>query len=105
MARRFNARKTFEQELRGQPDFQTGMQDRTRILAVTIEAASPHKTGYFARRVRKRGRYRVALLDPFWHLVEYGSKNNPAYAPVRRAVRALGLRFEDGRADEPGPTA
>jgi len=70
------------------------MGDRAKILAAVIIAAPPHETGYFDRRVRAR-RSRVVLLDPFWHLIEYGSVNNPAYAPVRRSVRAVGLRFED----------
>lgn len=99
----FRRRKAFEKELRGQPEFQAALTQRTTVLAAVIEAASPHKTGYFARRVKDR-RYRVRLEDPFWHLVEYGSINNPPYAPVRRAVRALSLRFVDGRVDEPGPT-
>lgn len=30
--------------------------------------------------------------DPFGHLVEFGSINNPAYAPLRRAALRLGLR-------------
>lgn len=28
------------------------------------------------------------------HIIEWGSRNNPAYAPLRRAVVALGLKFE-----------
>lgn len=37
----------------------------------------------------------VGNEDPFFHLIEWGSVNNPVYAPLRRAARALGLRFED----------
>lgn len=98
----FRPRKTFERELRGQPEFQTALKERTRVLAAVIIAAPPHATGYFDRRVRVRGN-RVVLLDPFWHLIEFGSANNPPYAPVRRAVRALGLRFADAHADSTGP--
>ncbi len=76
------------------------MRDRTKVLAAVVIAAPPHNTGYFDRRVRARG-YRVVLLDPFWHLIEYGSANNPPYAPVRRSVRAVGLRFEDAPTDGP----
>lgn len=35
---------------------------------------------------------------PFAHLVEFGSVHNPPYAPLRRAISALGLRFKPGRA-------
>ena len=31
----------------------------------------------------------------FYHLSEFGSANNPPYAPLRPAVRAAGLRFEE----------
>lgn len=39
----------------------------------------------------------VYSTDPFWHLIEFGSVNNPAYAPMRRAVARHGLNFRDGR--------
>lgn len=29
------------------------------------------------------------------HIIEFGSVNNPAYAPLRRAARQTGLRFEE----------
>lgn len=51
-----------------------------------------HDHGMFKRafHVRKfRGGYRVYNRDPFAHLVEYGSVNNPVYAPMRRALRAV----------------
>lgn len=37
----------------------------------------------------------VYSTDPFWHLIEFGSVNNPPYAPMRRAVLRRGLRFRD----------
>lgn len=30
------------------------------------------------------------------HLIEFGGPRNPAYAPVRKAAVAAGLRFEEG---------
>lgn len=41
---------------------------------------------------------RVTTTDFAWHLIEYGSVNNPAYAPFRTGVERSGLRFHD-----PGP--
>lgn len=35
----------------------------------------------------------VVNRDHGGHLAEWGSKNNPPYSPLRRAVRALGLKF------------
>lgn len=37
----------------------------------------------------------VGNTDIAAHLIEYGSKNNPPYAPLRRGVTAAGLRFAD----------
>ena len=37
----------------------------------------------------------VYTTDIAGHLVEYGSAKNPAYAPLRRAVRAAGLRLDE----------
>lgn len=39
----------------------------------------------------------VTSTDPDAHLVEWGSKNNPAYAPFRKAASALGLRLKTTR--------
>lgn len=52
--------------------------------------------GYFKRRwsvQRYRTWYRVRNDDPFAHLVEFGSRNNRAYAPLRNAIRSMRLRF------------
>lgn len=38
---------------------------------------------------------KVGSTDPFAHLIEYGSVNNPPYAPLRRAVRNLGLKVKE----------
>lgn len=37
----------------------------------------------------------VINTDYAAHLVEFGSKNNPAHAPLRRAVRAAGLHLRE----------
>lgn len=39
----------------------------------------------------------VGSSDPFWHLVEFGSVNNPPYRVLSNAVTAAGLEFEDDR--------
>jgi len=38
---------------------------------------------------------RVTNTDHGGHLVEWGSKNNPPHAPLRRAVQAVGLPFQE----------
>lgn len=41
------------------------------------------------------GRVEVANTDHGAHLDEWGSKNNPPYAPLRRGVEAAGYRLEE----------
>ncbi len=72
----------------------------------TVEAQSAGfaRTRRFSRSIRKnpveRGpngpRLTVHSTDWFAHGIEYGSINNPAYAPFRRAVAALGLKLKGG---------
>lgn len=54
--------------------------------------------GYYKHHFRVRpfrNSFRVWNDDPFAHLVEFGSVHNRAYAPLRTAVRSLGLRFKE----------
>ncbi len=101
MTRNFRPRRTFAKELRGQPEFRAVLAATARELegAIVFFAGTFAETGHYARSVTARGN-RVELRDIAWHIIEYGSVKNPPYAPVRRAVRAAGLRFVDGRTDD-----
>jgi len=90
---RFEPAHGFEPGIRAQGDYRRGMRERAVIAAEFVEAAAPRRTGYYERRIRARGS-RVYAEDPFWHLVEFGSVNSVAYAPLRRGVVAAGLRFD-----------
>lgn len=53
----------------------------------------PMKHGRFKASIRRRKRrtyYRVVSLDPFAHLIEWGSVKNPVYAPFRKTLRRFG---------------
>lgn len=39
--------------------------------------------------------FAVSNVGPMGHLDEWGSVNNPPYAPLRRAVEASGLEFDE----------
>jgi hypothetical protein len=57
-------------------------------------------TGRWMSRVEGSGREVRVQSGTRWrlgHVIEYGSANNRAYAPLRRAVRAMGLKFGEGR--------
>jgi hypothetical protein len=89
---RYRANPAFEAEVRAEEKFQNGMRRRTKEIAAVVQAVSPRHTGYYARHVKARGD-RVVATDPFWHIVEFGSVNNRPYAPLRRGLRAAGVKF------------
>lgn len=41
------------------------------------------------------GMFYVSNTDSGAHIDEYGSVNNPAYSPMRRAVRSAGFRLSE----------
>lgn len=83
----------FEDEVQQQPIHDKGMRSITKKVANAVRMVSPHKTGYYQRRIKAKGQ-RVYAMDVFGHLVEWGSRNNPPYSPLRRGVRAAGLKFK-----------
>lgn len=76
------------------PRGRSGGQYRTsKGGAIIGPFGTPYGHG-FARvsyHVRKfRGGFRVYSRDWYINLIEYGSARNPVYAPMRRAMRAVG---------------
>lgn len=47
-------------------------------------------------RTPRGQRVTVASKDFAAHIIEYGSANNPAYAPFRKVMRRLGYRLRGG---------
>lgn len=92
----FRRNEAWEPAFRKSPDFTRAMVSTSRELAryIKIAAEPSRNTGYYIRKITPLGG-RVWLRDNFWHLVEYGSVNNPPYAPVRRGVLLAGMRFVD----------
>ena len=63
------------------------------------EVIAPEGTGYYKTQFQARPFrrwWRAQNNDPFAHLVEWGSVNNRAYAPMRTAIRAAGVAFKPG---------
>lgn len=74
--------------------------------AVEGQAQRFANTGRFAGSIEVGDVERIAgglsisvyTTDPDGHIVEWGSVNNPPYAPLRKGVASTGLRFrEEGR--------
>ncbi len=86
------------EQLKRQGEYREGLGKISKNLAASIELASPVETGAFQDSIKTfdAGDHRGVMSDdPFAHLVEFGSVNNPPYAPFRRGVRAAGLRLEE----------
>lgn len=94
MSFRFEPNPNFERGIERQPEFQKAMATRAAVVRRAAEELAPYATGYYRKHLRQRGSTVVAA-DPFWHLLEYGSRNNPPYAPLRRAVIEAGLRLDE----------
>lgn len=84
--------------LREDPGIQLVLDGAVQAIEDKAIELAPEHTGYYRKRFSWRRyplRRRLRNTDPFAHLIEWGSANNPAYAPIRKAVRALGLKFKE----------
>lgn len=82
-----------EQTLAASPGIKALEAAAARDVLAKAREAAPQRTGYYARHLVADGN-RVTSTDPFGHIVEWGSRNSPPYAPLRRGVIAAGLRFD-----------
>lgn len=69
------------------------------VIKANAEAIAPEgTTGEYHRSFYVSEEGSVGTLDPFGHLVEWGSVNNAPYATLRRAVTASGLVLDEEEA-------
>lgn len=96
---RFIRNPFFEREMSLDPRYLASLAAEAAKARAAAQAMAPRgATGDFASSLevaRDEIEIVVRSSDPFAHLVEWGSRNNPAYAPLRRGVRAAGLRLEE----------
>lgn len=85
-----------ERELKAQPTYPAFLRFVARYAAEAVQEVSPVHTGYYRRHVGYDGAT-ITSSDPFAHLVEWGSVNNPPYAPMRRGILAAGLRLDQSQ--------
>lgn len=100
MAQVFIPNPGFGKELMAEEEFraQLGKVQGQAVKTLASQLAPRGDTGKTARSfivVDEDGEVRVGNTDPFFHLTEWGSVNNPPYAPLRRAVTAAGLRLAE----------
>lgn len=99
MGRNFKPNPAALTQLRADPAYQRLVRRRANDALTAAEHAAPiGETQDYIHSlsiVEVRGRSYLSSNDFAAHLVEYGSANNPAYAPLRRGVRAAGLDLRE----------
>lgn len=92
------------EQLRVQPQFQVAMRVIAEPVRATAEAFSRAAGGPWMPRKGAKGPAvldltedgaRITLTGHGDHLMEYGSRNNPPHAPLRRSVRTVGLKLTE----------
>jgi len=95
----FRPNRQARAQLARQPEHKAMLREQAERVKDSAERESPiGETGDYIDRfdiVELPTRMRVSNDDFAWHLTEFGSVNNPAYAPLRRGVRRAGLRLEE----------
>lgn len=88
----------FLAELRAQREHQEGMAEIAETVKDAAIDVAPERTGAYkdSLEVAQDGTRTAVLTTDFaGHLIEFGSRNNPAYAPLRTGARKAGLRLEE----------
>ena len=91
----------FEEEVEAELEFKQGIHETAIKIAEIVKAFAPVRDSKIKRRLPP-GVYKrrikavldgVAVRDPFWHWIEFGTVKMAPRAPMRRGFRAAGLRL------------
>lgn len=88
----------FDVQQKVEPEYLDGLMEHAKGLADTVKSEAPVVTGTYRDSIRAlRTLMSVSVGTNYFagHIVEWGSINSPAYAPIRRGVLAAGLRLEE----------
>lgn len=94
----FRKNPALEAEILALPGTHAALEEAGRAVARVARSLAPNGSGGYRRSIkvdRDANSTIVYTTDIAGHLVEFGSAKNPAYAPLRRAVRAAGLRLDE----------
>lgn len=93
----FFPNKRLAEDLKKEPDYQAAIHGAAAQLAESVRQATPEGATGAAREgieVAQLGEDTVVAQTDFaGHLIEWGSRNNPPYAPLRRGAQAAGFRL------------
>ena len=91
----------FEEEVEAQAEFKQGIHATAEKVAAIVKLLAPVRDSKIKRRLPP-GVYKrrikavmdgVAVKDPYWHFLEFGTVKMAPRAPLRRGFRAAGLRL------------
>ena len=88
----------FLAQLKAQREHMQGMAEIAESVKDAARDVAPERTGAYkdSLAVSQDGmRTAVITTDFAGHIIEFGSRNNPAYAPLRAGARKAGLRLEE----------
>lgn len=100
----FRPNPRLAEQLRAQPKFQAAMRAVAEPARAAAEQFARAAGGPWMKRKSAKGLIvvditadgaRITNTDHGGHLAEYGSRNNPPHAPLRRGVRAAGLKLTE----------
>lgn len=94
----FKPNSRADEELRREPAIRAKLSEVAGELRDLVGARAkpimPRRGREIAEVVHEDGKVYVALTAHGAHFDEFGSRNNPPYAPMRRSIDSLGLRLE-----------
>ncbi len=97
MAGQFVPEPGFDQQLRGMSEMLRARKAVADQVVREAEDVAPENTRRYKRSLRSvvdGDQVRAESDDPAAHLVEFGSINNEAYAPLRRGAERVG-RYDE----------
>lgn len=94
----FRKNPLFEEEIQAELGYRAGLRAVAEVARARAEALGPRIMGRGSQAFQVQSDLdgvRVVNTDHGGHLAEWGSVNNAPYAPLRRGVRAAGMRLEE----------
>jgi hypothetical protein len=88
----------FERQIRKEAEYLDGMRTIAEPALSLIEELAPEQSGDYRDTLEvvvEGDGVNLASTDPAGNIIEWGSANNPPFAPIRRGVRAAGLRLDE----------
>lgn len=93
---RFVPNRNLDNELRREVRYKVELLAAAKDAETAAKSFAPVRTGAYRDGIKAQiqgGDVVLSATDFKSHWIEWGSANNPPSAPLRRGVRAVGLKF------------